>query len=315
MSVALATTARMFERFANPAVVCAGWYPVVRAARLRRGDVRRVWIGQRDLVLYRGLDGTLRALDRACGHLGADLARGTVVDDGLRCAFHAWCWGENGSCVAGSGVAARRRMRAYAVREKWGLAWLWAGDEPAYELPDPEPDNCAHVIVLPSQRLNVHPHVMLGNGLDVTHVVPVHRFRFEQQPDVHFDPPHRISVDVHARFAPTWMRRLLRLAGKDARWRFTNVGPSLAWVRVTHPTPFELVWAGTPLRGGGTAAQTIFFLPRWTSLVRALPMMTATTWADRKVLDNVVFQPGFVASDAVFSAYARLVDAMPEWTT
>jgi hypothetical protein len=32
------------------------------------------------------------------------------------------------------------------------------------------------------------------------------------------------------------------------------------------------------------------------------------------VLDNVDFRPGFVASDAVFSAYAGLVEAMPEWT-
>jgi hypothetical protein len=42
-------------------------------------------------------------------------------------------------------------------------------------------------------------------------------------------------------------------------------------------------------------------------------MMVATTWADRRVLEGLEFQPGFVASDAVFARYAAMVDALPEW--
>jgi hypothetical protein len=155
--------------------------------------------------------------------------------------------------------------------------------------------------------------VVLGNGLDLTHVVPVHRFRFEQDPVVEPEPPHRLSVRIQARFDATLMRRVLGVAAGSACWRFTNIGPSLAWVTVTSPTPFELVWAARPLPDGGCATQTLFFLPRWRSLVRALPMMIATTWADRGVLDGLEFRPGFVASDAVFARYAQLVEAMPEW--
>lgn len=301
-------------RFANPDVVLEGWYPVMRASRLRSGEVRSLSIGGRDLVLWRGLGGELHAVERACAHLGADLANGKVIAKGLQCAFHSWCWSGEGACVAGGGAREGRRIRAYAAREKWGLAWIWAGREPAYELPDPKPDNLAHVLVLPAQTLPCHPHVMLGNGLDVTHVVPVHRFRFEGEPALDLEPPHRISVNVHARFEATTMRRLLGLAGKDARWCFTNIGPSLAWVGVTHPTPFELLWAGTPLPGGRTRSQTIFFLPRMWSLVRAFPMIMATTWADRKVLSGLEFRGNFVRSDHVFEAYARLVEEMPIWS-
>lgn len=302
-------------RFANPAVVCEGWYVVARASAVGKGGVLKAWIGERDLVLWRDHGGTLRAMDRACPHLGADLSKGTVTEKGLQCAFHAWCWDGEGACASGAGVAAGRRARAYVVEERWGLAWVWAGNgPPAYDLPHPAPENRAHVVRLPEQKLDCHPHVMLGNGLDVTHVVPVHRFRFEGTPALQVDAPHRIGVDVHARFGPTAMRSLLGLSGKDARWRFTNVGPSLAWVKVTHPTPFELLWAGRPLPGGGCAAQTVFFLPRRRSLVRALPMMVATTWADRNVLEGLDFQPGFVPSDGTFEAYARLVEGMPAWT-
>ena len=93
----------------------------------------------------------------------------------------------------------------------------------------------------------------------------------------------------------------------------TGFGPSLAWVTVTAPTPFELVWAARPLPDGGCATQTLFFLPRWSSLVRAVPMMIATTWADRLVLSGLEFRAGFVPSDAVFARYAQLVETIPEW--
>jgi phenylpropionate dioxygenase-like ring-hydroxylating dioxygenase large terminal subunit len=301
------------RRFANADVVCEGWYSVARAARVKPRGVIRVWIGAHDLVVYRDGAGVLHAVERACPHLGADLAQATVVDKGLQCAFHQWCWGADGACVAGGGTVRSAHIRTYAVRERWGLIWIWAGGAPAYELPMPEPENRAHVLRLPAQRIACHAHVVLGNGLDLTHVVPVHGFRFLEDPAIEPEPPHALSVHIHARFTSTLMRRLLGVASQPARWQFTNIGPSLAWVRVTEPTPFELLWAARPLAGGGCATQTLFFLPRWRALVRALPMMIATTWADRKVLNGLEFRQGFVPSDAVFAQYAALVESIPEW--
>src|SRR5919198_6327127 len=292
------------RRFANPDVVCEGWYSIGLARAIRPGCVTSASIGSRQLVAYRGRSGALRVMDRTCPHLGADLTHGTVVDKGLQCAFHRWCWGPDGTCAAGGGVAVGARIASYHVREQWGLVWVWAGGAPAYDLPLPDRSNSAHVLRLPPQQLNCHAHVVLGNGLDVSHVVPVHRFRFETEPVVRPEPPHRLSVSVQARFDSTLLRRVLGIAGRSARWTFTNIGPSLAWVSVTSPTPFELVWAARPLRDGGCATQTLFFLPRWTALARALPMMVATTWADRRVLNGLKFHPGFVASDAVFARYA-----------
>ena len=306
-------SAAPLRRFANPGVVCEGWYAVGPASAIKAGGVRRVWIGKRDLVVYRDRSGTLRGIDRACAHLGADLSQATVVDKGLRCAFHNWCWGEDGSCTAGGGAAIGARIGTYQVRERWGVVFVWAGRKPAYELPEPAIENQAHLLRLPPQRLACHGHVVLGNGLDLSHVVPVHGFNFEEDPAIEPEPPHRISVNIHARFHATVMRRVLGLAGQPARWRFTNIGPSLAWVRVFSPTPFELLWTAKPLADGTCETQTFFFLPRWSALVRAVPMMIATTWADRGVLHNLDFRPGFVASDAVFARYASLVEAMPEW--
>ncbi|HLE97577.1 MAG TPA: Rieske 2Fe-2S domain-containing protein [Candidatus Thermoplasmatota archaeon] len=302
-----------FARFARQGVVCEGWYAVADSSALRMGDVRRAWIGARDLVVYRERGGEVRCAERACPHLGADLTQGEVGAKGLQCAFHGWCWGADGACRAGGGVAEGRRLRVYETRERWGLVWAWAGDRPAYDLPAPDRENAAHVLRLPEQHLACHPHLMLGNGLDTGHAGPVHRMRFEE-PVVEIDAPHRVSARLTAHFRPTWLRRVLGLAGGCARWRFTTIGPSFAWVTVESPTPFELVWAGRPLPDGGCAARTIFFLPRRRTLVRALPMMVATTWADRRVLEGLDFKPGFVPSDSVFAAYAELVEAMPVWS-
>lgn len=302
-------------RFARFDVVCEGWYCVGRSKDVPPRGTRKVWIGERDLVLWRDAKGGLHAIARACPHLGADLSKGAVTDKGLRCAFHHWCWDGEGACAAGGGVPERRRARAYEARDRWGLAWVWAGDgPPKYGLPSPAPENERHVVRLPPQRLDCHPHVMLGNGLDFTHVGPVHGFRFDEDPKVDLQPPHALAVDIHARFAPTWSRRLLGIADKTARWRFTCIGPTLAWVKVESPTPFELLWAGRPLPGGGTAAQTVFFLPRRRAMVRAIPTMIATTWADRHVLDGVDLQPGFVESDGVFAMYARMMEGISTWT-
>jgi phenylpropionate dioxygenase-like ring-hydroxylating dioxygenase large terminal subunit len=295
------------NRFANPEVVCEGWYPVGRSRAIRRGKIKRVPIGKRDVVVYRDFAGDLHAVERACGHLGADLSLGKVIDNGLQCAFHKWCWNADGACANGA------RIATYAVRERWGIAWVWAGDSPAYDLPMPEPQNRAHVLRLPMQRIACHPHVILGNGLDVTHVVGVHRFHFEGEPTIEPEPPHRLSIRVHAHFQATLMRHVLGLARRSAKWRFTTIGPSLAWVKIESPTPFELVWAARPLPDGGSATQTLFFLPRWRSLTRAVPMMIATSWADRRALSGLEFRSGFVASDAIFERYAQLIEGMPQW--
>jgi phenylpropionate dioxygenase-like ring-hydroxylating dioxygenase large terminal subunit len=302
------------RRFAKAKVVCEGWYFVGRATAWAPGVVRRVSIGPCDVVMYRDWSGTMRAVERACGHMGADLVLGRVVEAGLQCAFHRWCWGPDGSCAAGGGVSERRRIRTYAVREKWGIVWIWAGGAPLYELPDPAPVHARRVLRLPPQRLNCHPHVILGNGLDFAHVPSVHRFRMLEDPAVELDPPHRLTVGISGRFGSTWMRRLLRLAGRTARWRFTTIGPSLAWLTVESPTRFELLWAARPLPDGTSETRTVLFLASRRSLARALPMMIATTWADKRTLQGLRFRDGFVPSDAVFCLYARLIEELPEWT-
>jgi hypothetical protein len=76
--------------FNNPDVLVRSWYPVARSREVEKGSVRSFDLANRRVVLYRNGAGAIRALDARCPHLGADLGHGSVVGDGVRCAFHGW---------------------------------------------------------------------------------------------------------------------------------------------------------------------------------------------------------------------------------
>ena len=87
------------ERYPFP--VPNGWFVVAEAAEIEPGEVRALHYFDRDLVLYRGADGTPHVMDAHCPHLGAHLAvGGRVEDDCIRCPFHGWKYdGGAGKCV------------------------------------------------------------------------------------------------------------------------------------------------------------------------------------------------------------------------
>src|ERR1700744_3832165 len=53
-------------------------------------------LGQ-DFVVFRGKDGKVGVLDELCMHRGASLALGRVEDCGIRCLYHGWKFGVDGS--------------------------------------------------------------------------------------------------------------------------------------------------------------------------------------------------------------------------
>ena len=66
------------------------WYPICLSRDLAIGGVRgEDFLGGR-IAVYRTGDGEARVMSAFCPHLGADLGRGEVVEDRLRCPFHKW---------------------------------------------------------------------------------------------------------------------------------------------------------------------------------------------------------------------------------
>jgi len=172
-----------FHEFAS------SWYQVAWSHELAVGAVVPLRYFGRELVLYRGEDGTPVVLDAICPHLGAHLGHGGCVSGGdIVCPFHGWRWGGDGSNV--EIPYARRpnkaaRIGSYPVREVNGCVLMWFDHddaEPTWEPPRFEefysadyfalsPHGTAHIW----KNVGFAPQHVMENSADFAHFKFVHK--------------------------------------------------------------------------------------------------------------------------------------------
>jgi len=161
-----------------------GWFQVAYGDELPPGSVLPLRYFGRDLVAFRGEDGEAHVLDATCPHLGAHLGvGGTVVENTVRCPFHAWRFDGHGRCTEvpyAKKIPPKATVRSWPVRERNGLLMVHHhadGDPPAFEIP-----------VLPEHgsdewtdyrrlrwRIRSHNQDMAENAVDRAHFRYVHR--------------------------------------------------------------------------------------------------------------------------------------------
>ena len=115
------------------------WQPVVQTAEL--GQVpRRLRILGEDLVAFRDKSGAIGLLELHCPHRGTSLEFGLVGEHGIRCCYHGWLFGVDGTILETPGEPADSTLKdrlfhgAYPVREHQGLVFAYMG--PADKQPD-----------------------------------------------------------------------------------------------------------------------------------------------------------------------------------
>jgi len=121
------------------------WMPIAGVTEFDRRATKPMRLFGEDLVLYRDLEGNWGLVDRHCPHRRADLAYGFPESEGLRCNYHGWRFGADGSCLEQpyedvahpeARMKDRIRITAYPVQEKAGLLWAYMGPAPAPLVPD-----------------------------------------------------------------------------------------------------------------------------------------------------------------------------------
>jgi vanillate O-demethylase monooxygenase subunit len=84
-----------------------------------------------NVVLYKGDNGKVVALDNRCPHRGALLSNGRLEGDAVRCMYHGIKFDSGGRCVQIPGqdlIPPKVHVHSYPVAERDHLIWFWPGD-------------------------------------------------------------------------------------------------------------------------------------------------------------------------------------------
>lgn len=115
------------------------WYLAAWSESLKPGELLARVLLSRPLVLFRGPEGNVVAMDDRCPHRSAPLSIGKLRDGRLVCGYHGLEFDDHGTCTHNphpSGkIPAAARVRTYTVVERHSAAWVWTG---ASELADPD---------------------------------------------------------------------------------------------------------------------------------------------------------------------------------
>ena len=162
------------------------WYPVEWESRVRPGQAIDVTFWGESIALFRGRDGTLRALENRCAHRQLKLSLGVVGDCTLTCVYHGWTYDGDGRCVDMAHDLfghkfPRIRVRSYPVQVKHGIVWIFPGDPSLAEtraipgIPELEGRRRWGSIAI-DVRWRAHHSMIIDNICDFTHAY-LHRSR------------------------------------------------------------------------------------------------------------------------------------------
>lgn len=159
------------------------WYRVCASRDLRNERVMSWTLGTRGIVVYRTAEGRAVAMDARCPHLGAHLGRGTVRGDDLQCALHHWRCDPRAECRPPSGLG-RLSHTVYAVAERYGSIFVFAGAEPRFDVPNLGDDRADALRVLAARPVLVEASwaALAMNAFDIAHMDAIHHRVLREEP-------------------------------------------------------------------------------------------------------------------------------------
>jgi phenylpropionate dioxygenase-like ring-hydroxylating dioxygenase large terminal subunit len=108
------------------------WQPVALSSELGELPKRLRILGE-DLVAFRDKSGEIGVLELHCPHRGTSLEFGLVGETGIRCCYHGWLFGCDGTILETPGEPASSTLKerlfhgAYPVHEHAGLVFAYMG--------------------------------------------------------------------------------------------------------------------------------------------------------------------------------------------
>lgn len=300
--------------FNNPDMVVQGWYVVCRSRELAVKQARSFDLCGQRIVLYRGVDGGVRALDAYCPHLGTDLGIGRVAGNQIRCFFHHWAFDESGECQdipCGAKIPAQAKLRAYATEEKYGLIWVYPDRLAPTGVAEFDELRGRELVVhydTPLER-NCHHHICMMNGIDAQHLQTVHGLSIDMQLDLKTNvSAGQIDFTMSGKVPDTTLKERLvkRLLGEQycysMRYAYGCLGLLTMMKGVRWMPPLHMLYAYVPIeQGQRTRILPIYVTARRSGILgwlisHCLLILTRLAYyflrdEDGQIYDNIRFAP------------------------
>ena len=159
------------------------WLPVCTSAQLPQSDgpPLRVRLCGETFVAFRDTSGAVGLIDEYCMHRRASMVLARVEEGGIRCLYHGWKFGRDGTIQETPNHCDERfraalRAPVYPVREAGGLVWAYIGpkeQEPPFQAYEffhgPDENRCVFRINIGANWLQ-----LFEGGTDSSHVGILH---------------------------------------------------------------------------------------------------------------------------------------------
>jgi phthalate 4,5-dioxygenase len=179
------------------------WVPACLSADVaeKDSDPFAVKLLGEDLVIFRDSEGRVGCLDEYCAHRTASLLLGRVEGSGIRCIYHGWKFGVDGTLMEAPNhpdpaFCKRVKQPAYPVEEAGGIVWIYMGPaESITPLPDypflamPETNRDISVSMFDCNFIQA-----LEGGLDTTHLGTLHIDAFTRMQEAQPEGMRSMSV-------------------------------------------------------------------------------------------------------------------------
>lgn len=160
------------------------WYPVSFSCDIDSQQPYAFSLYDEPLVLFYDEDGNPVCLRDRCPHRAARLSDGQLIEGCIECLYHGWQFDGAGACrripqlPEGRSIPSKTSVQAYAVVERQGIVWVWAGDaaaaDPALVPLTPAIDMPAVYCVDFQIDLPYDQSYLIENIIDVAHIHIAH---------------------------------------------------------------------------------------------------------------------------------------------
>jgi nitrite reductase/ring-hydroxylating ferredoxin subunit len=319
--------------FNNSDVVAQGWYIICASRDVSMGQSKSFDLCGQRIVVYRGVDGKVRALDAYCPHLGTDLSLGRVDGNVIRCFFHHWAFDGTGKCQdipCQAEIPARAKTQAYATDEKYGFIWVYPDShppEPVVEFDELKGKSLTVWADRPLER-HCHHHICMMNGIDAQHLRTVHKLNVEMELSLDRNASGNvIDFTMHGEIpGKTWRENLLqKFLGKRYEYSMRYADGCIGLLTMMKHgrliPPLHMIYAYTPIAPHKTRVQPIYVAAKRPGILgwfvtRSLLLLTRLSYyflrdEDGLIYDNIRFNPQVLLSiDAPLVKYMNYVNQL-----